>query len=46
MAIRLLASYEFIGKDGNPAGMVRLPVVDYERLLPNAIVTNLTRLTT
>lgn len=29
MAIRLLATYEFIGKDGNPAGMVRLPVVDY-----------------
>jgi hypothetical protein len=29
MAIRLLATYEFIDKDGNPAGMVRLPVVDY-----------------
>lgn len=31
MAIRLLATYEFIDKDGNPAGMVRLPVVDYAR---------------
>ncbi len=29
MAIRLLATYEFIDKDGNPAGMVRLPVVGY-----------------
>jgi hypothetical protein len=29
MAIRLLATYEFIDKDGTPAGMVRLPVVDY-----------------
>ncbi len=31
MAIRLLATYEFIDKDGHPAGMVRLPVVDYSR---------------
>ena len=29
MRIRLLATYEFIDKDGTPAGMVRLPVVDY-----------------
>lgn len=29
MAIRLLATYEFIDKDGRAAGMVRLPVVDY-----------------
>jgi hypothetical protein len=29
MAIRLLATYEFIDKDGSPAGTVRLPVVDY-----------------
>jgi hypothetical protein len=29
MAIRLLATYEFFDKDGHPAGMVRLPVVDY-----------------
>lgn len=29
MAIRLLATYEFIDKDGHPAGTVRLPVVDY-----------------
>lgn len=28
MAIRLLATYEFIDKDGHPAGTVRLPVVD------------------
>lgn len=31
MAIRLLASYEFIDKDGNPAGVVRLPVVGYAK---------------
>jgi hypothetical protein len=29
MAIRLLASYEFIDKNGDAAGMVRLPVVGY-----------------
>jgi hypothetical protein len=29
MAIRLLATYEFFDQDGRPAGMVRLPVVDY-----------------
>jgi hypothetical protein len=29
MAIRLLASYEFIDKDGHPAGFVRLPVIGY-----------------
>lgn len=31
MAIRLLATYEFIDKDEHPAGMVRLPVVDYSQ---------------
>jgi hypothetical protein len=29
MAIRLLATYEFIDKDGHPAGFVRLPVIGY-----------------
>ena len=29
MAIRLLATYEFIDKEGHPGGTVRLPVVDY-----------------
>jgi hypothetical protein len=29
MAIRLLASYQFIDKDGDAAGLVRLPVVGY-----------------
>ncbi len=29
MAIRLLASYQFIDKDGHAGGMVRLPVVAY-----------------
>jgi hypothetical protein len=29
MAIRLLATYEFIDKDGRAAGAVRLPVVGY-----------------
>lgn len=29
MAIRLLATYEFIDKDGRAAGTVRLPVVGY-----------------
>lgn len=29
MAIRLLATYELIDKDGDAAGMVRLPVVGY-----------------
>jgi hypothetical protein len=27
--IRLLASYQFIDKEGRPGGIVRLPVVDY-----------------
>ncbi len=29
MAVRLPATYEFIDKEGNPAAMVRLPVVGY-----------------
>lgn len=29
MTIRLLASYQFIDKEGRPGGMVRLPVVGY-----------------
>jgi len=29
MTIRLLASYQFIDKDGQAGGMVRLPVVGY-----------------
>jgi hypothetical protein len=29
MSIRLLATYQFIDKDGNPGAMVRLPVVGY-----------------
>jgi hypothetical protein len=29
MTIRLLASYEFIDKDGHPGGMIRLPVVGF-----------------
>jgi hypothetical protein len=29
MAIRPPATYEFIDQDGSPAGMVRLPLVDY-----------------
>jgi hypothetical protein len=29
MAIRLLATYEFMDKDGRPAGTVRLPVVEF-----------------
>lgn len=29
MAVRLLASYEYIDKEGRAAGMVRLPVVGY-----------------